>query len=92
MAAPARKPPASAPSLAGEVPLELTIRETSDGGTPITVADPLVFRRKQRPRRICACRWLISAMRPRAAQFERQRRSIPVERARLDGTGALYHR
>ena len=34
----------------GEVPLDLKIRETSDGGTPITVADPdnphaLVFRR-----------------------------------------------
>ena len=33
----------------GEVPLDLKIRETSDGGTPITVADPenphaLVFR------------------------------------------------
>jgi ATP-binding protein involved in chromosome partitioning len=34
----------------GEVPLDITIRETSDGGTPITVAEPdnphaLVFRR-----------------------------------------------
>jgi ATP-binding protein involved in chromosome partitioning len=34
----------------GEVPLDIAIRETSDGGTPITVADPdnphaLVFRR-----------------------------------------------
>jgi ATP-binding protein involved in chromosome partitioning len=33
----------------GEVPLDLEIRQTSDGGTPITVADPdnphaLVFR------------------------------------------------
>jgi ATP-binding protein involved in chromosome partitioning len=34
------KPNGSAPSFSGEVQLDPTIRETSDGGTPITVAEP----------------------------------------------------
>jgi ATP-binding protein involved in chromosome partitioning len=34
------EPNGSAPSFSGEVLLDPTIRETSDGGTPITVAEP----------------------------------------------------
>src|SRR5438445_9117818 len=49
MGGPARRPSGSAPSFFGEVPLDIKIRETSDGGTPLTVAEPdnphaLVFR------------------------------------------------
>ena len=40
MTASAWKPNGSAPSFSGEVLLDPTIRETSDGGTPITVAEP----------------------------------------------------
>ena len=40
MAAPAARPKRHGTEFLGEVPLDLAIRETSDGGRPITIADP----------------------------------------------------